>query len=214
MGLPFANGHYLAFRDFPATSFSPAYNRCGIAILTVSGPSTPPLRARRAARATSAPPHRSTRWSATSSRAGSRRGHSRFPLTGLLDWRVDVKTTPATRLMSIIGSRMPRGMDQPQVLVDDEPCRGPAAWRRQDPADRQPAQRSGVPHRTATRVGGRRLGAVVAGEDLGPVGPHAVQGNLADFQLPQRGICVVAQGRFEPFDIARHRDGERLDLSS
>src|SRR6201991_3431075 len=25
MGLPFACGHYLAFRDFPATSFSPAY---------------------------------------------------------------------------------------------------------------------------------------------------------------------------------------------
>jgi hypothetical protein len=24
MGLPFANGHYLAFRDFPATSFSPS----------------------------------------------------------------------------------------------------------------------------------------------------------------------------------------------
>ena len=55
--------------------------------------------------------------------------------------------------------------------------------------------------------------AVVQGEDLGPVGPHPVQGNLADFQLPQRGICVVAQGRFEPFDIARHRDGDRLDLS-
>ena len=56
--------------------------------------------------------------------------------------------------------------------------------------------------------------AVVAGEDLGPVGPHPVQGNLADFQLPQRGICVVAQGRFEAFDVARHRDGDRLDLSS
>ena len=25
MGLPFASGHYLAFRDFPASSFSPAY---------------------------------------------------------------------------------------------------------------------------------------------------------------------------------------------
>ena len=24
MGLPFAGGHYLAFRDFPATSFSPS----------------------------------------------------------------------------------------------------------------------------------------------------------------------------------------------
>ena len=25
MGLPFASGHYLAFRDFPSTSFSPGY---------------------------------------------------------------------------------------------------------------------------------------------------------------------------------------------
>ena len=24
MGMPFAGGHYLAFRDFPATSFSPS----------------------------------------------------------------------------------------------------------------------------------------------------------------------------------------------
>jgi len=24
MGLPFAGGHYLSFRDFPATSFSPS----------------------------------------------------------------------------------------------------------------------------------------------------------------------------------------------
>jgi hypothetical protein len=55
--------------------------------------------------------------------------------------------------------------------------------------------------------------AVVHGEDLGPVGAHPVQGNLADFQLPQRGICVVAQGRFEAFDVARHRDADRLDLS-
>ena len=58
------------------------------------------------------------------------------------------------------------------------------------------------------------LTAVVHGEDLGPVGPHAVQGSLADFQLPQRGICVVAQGRFEAFDVARHRDGDRLELSA
>jgi hypothetical protein len=54
--------------------------------------------------------------------------------------------------------------------------------------------------------------AVVDGEDIGPIGPHPVQGNLADFQLPQRGICVVAQGRFEPFDIARHRDGDRIGI--
>ena len=50
-------------------------------------------------------------------------------IAGVLDWRVDVKTTPATRLMSIIGSRMPaRGVDEPQDAVDDEPRRRARCW--------------------------------------------------------------------------------------
>jgi hypothetical protein len=77
-----------------------------------------------------------------------------------------------------------------------------------------------LPNGQEFRIAPKRVWAVadstatLDGEDLGAVGPHPVQGNLADFQLPQRGICVIAQGRFEPFDIARHRDGDRLDLSS
>ena len=77
-----------------------------------------------------------------------------------------------------------------------------------------------LPNGQEFRIAPKRVWAVsrldapsVQGEDLGPVGPCRVQGNLADFQLPQRGICVVAQGRFEAFDVARHRDGDRLDLS-
>ena len=31
-------------------------------------------------------------------------------------------------------------------------------------------------------------------------------GRLGDFRLPQRGICVVGHGRFDPFDPYRHRN--------
>ena len=55
--------------------------------------------------------------------------------------------------------------------------------------------------------------AVLQGDDLGPLGPLSEQGRLADFHLPQRGICVLVQGRFEPFDNAMHRDGGRLGIS-
>jgi hypothetical protein len=76
-----------------------------------------------------------------------------------------------------------------------------------------------VPNGQRFRIGPKRLWAiadstaVVAGEDLGPVGPLTEQGRLADFRLPQRGICVVGQGLFEPFDIRRHRDADRLHVT-
>jgi hypothetical protein len=50
MGLPFASGHYLAYRDFPATSFSPAYKSVWHRVPTGCGRSTPRLEAHRAAR--------------------------------------------------------------------------------------------------------------------------------------------------------------------
>ena len=74
MGLPFASGHYLAFRDFPATSFSPAYlsvwhrNPEGVWTFYAT------RRARRAVRGTSARRHPSTRWCARSNPPGSPRG--------------------------------------------------------------------------------------------------------------------------------------------
>src|ERR1700712_2829380 len=80
MGLPFANGHYLAFRDFPETSFSPAYlsvwHRTPDGVWTFYATWITP-------------------WSLAIS------------IDGVLDWRVDITTTAATRMMSILGSRLP-----------------------------------------------------------------------------------------------------------
>jgi hypothetical protein len=215
MGLPFASGHYLAFRDFPATSFSPAYlsvwHRTPDGVWTFYA-TTPGSQScsRYFSSATPVDPvvcDIKSRWVTPWCLAIS--------IDSVLDWRVDITATPATRLMSVIGSRMPAAMSRSsRVLAAMSPVVGPLLGIGRIKLT------GNLPNGQEFRIAPRRAwavadsSAVVRGEDLGPVGPHPVQRNLADFQLPQRGICVVAQGRFEAFDVARHRDGDRLDLSS
>jgi hypothetical protein len=213
LGLPFASGHYLAFRDFPATSFSPAYlsvwHRTPDGVWTFYATTPGPQSCSRYfSSVTPVDPVvcdiRST-WTTPWT--------LRVSIDGLLDWRVDVTRTAATRLMSVIGGHMPaaawtsrRTLRAMSHLVG--PLLGVGRLR----------LTGNLPNGQEFRIAPNRVWAVadstavVDGEDIGPVGPHPVQGNLADFQLPQRGICVVAQGRFEPFDIARHRDGDRIGI--
>lgn len=214
MGLPFASGHYLAFRDFPATSFSPAY--LSVWHRTPDGEwtfyaTTPGAQScsRFFSSATPIDPvvcDIDSTWLTPWSLAIS--------IDGLLDWRVDVKTTEATRLMSLIGGHLPAAVSRSRTMLAAMshvvgPALGVGKIR----------LTGNLPNGQEFRIAPKRVWAVadstavMRGEDLGPIGPHPVQGNLADFQLPQRGICVVAQGRFEAFDVARHRDANRLDLS-
>ena len=145
---------------------------------------------------------------ATFDHAGSRPWSLAISIDGVLDWRVDIKTTPATRLMSAIGSRLPAAASKNRrLLAMMSHVVGPLLGIGRMQADRQHAQRPGVPHRAETRMGGRRLDRRRArARTSDRSGRYPAKGNLGDFHLPQRGICVVAQGRFEPFDIARHRD--------
>ena len=183
--------------DFPETSFSPAY----LVLASHPGRRVDVLRDHArptAARATSArPPRWSTRLSATSSRAGSRRGASPFPL--IQCWiGVDITTTPATRLMSVIGSRMPAAMSGAARCSPRSSRSRPAPGYRPDKADRQPAQRPRVPHRTATGVGGGKVPRApsCSAKTSGPSGRIPCRAT-SQLQLPQRGICVVARGRFQ-----------------
>jgi hypothetical protein len=214
MGLPFANGHYLAFRDFPETSFSPAYlsvwhrtpDGTWTFYATTPGPQSC---SRYFSSATPVDPvvcPIESRWVTPWSLAIS--------IEGVLDWRVDIKATPMTRIMSAVAGRMPAAARRSRrVLAMMSPVVGPALGIGRIKLT------GNLPNGQEFRIAPQRVWAVadstavVNGEDLGPVGPHQVQGNLADFQLPQRGICVVAQGLFEAFDVARHRDAGRLDLS-
>ncbi len=214
MGLPFANGHYLAFRDFPETSFSPAYlsvwHRTPDGVWTFYA-TTPGAQScsRYFSSATPVDPvvcDIKSQWITPWSLAIS--------IDGVLDWRVDITTTWATRLMSAVGGAIPAAAARNRTLLKTMshvvgPLLGIGRMK----------LTGHLPNGQEFRIAPKRVwavadsSAVVCGEDLGPVGPHPVQGNLADFQLPQRGVCVVAQGRFEAFDVARHRDGNRLDLS-
>jgi hypothetical protein len=46
--------------------------------------------------------------------------------------------------------------------------------------------------------------AVVRGEDIGSPGPLAVQAQLGDFLIPQRGLFAIGSALLENFDVDRH----------
>jgi hypothetical protein len=214
MGLPFASGHYLAFRDFPATSFAPAYlsvwhrspDGAWTFYATTPGPQSC---ARYFSSATAIDPvvcditaSWPTAWSLD------------IAIPGHLDWRVDIGTTAATRTLTAIGTRLPAAAwtSRPVLAAMSRivgPALGVGTIRLTGTA----------PNGQQFRIGPKRVWAVrqstatVAGKDLGPLGPLPVQGRLGDFRLPQRGICVVGQGLFDPFDARRHRDADRLSRS-
>ncbi|MCV6983496.1 hypothetical protein H7I53_25175 [Mycolicibacterium pulveris] len=209
MGLPFRSGHYLALRDFPATSFSPAYRSVW---------------------------HRdpSGQWSFYATTPGQQSCSRYFraattqdaiqcdidvawltpwsllvQIAGLLDWTIELKTTPATRLMSGIGRRLPSWTwTNPSALAAIGRAAGPVLRSGQ-------VRLSGLaPNGQRFMIAPTQLWAVARscaswrGEDLGPTGPLDRQARLADFRPPQRGIFVVGSGHFESFDPARHRAAE------
>lgn len=214
MGLPFSSGHYLAYRDFPETSFSPAYlsvwHRTPDGVWTFYATTPGPQSCSRYfSSATAVDPvvcDITSRWLTPWSLAIS--------VAEVLDWRVDITRTPATRLMTTVARSMPDAMGRSRrILSLMSPVVGPVLGigRIKLTGD--------LPNGQEFRIAPKRVWAVadstavVGGEDLGPMGPHPEQGSLADFQLPQRGIVVVAQGRFEAFDVTRHRDAARLHLT-
>jgi hypothetical protein len=214
MGLPFAGGDYLAFRDFPETSFSPAYlsvwHRTPDGVWTFYATTPGPQScARYFSSATVVDPvvcDIRSQWLSPWSLAIS--------IAGVLDWRVDITSTPATRLMTLLGGHLPAAMARSRrMLRAVSPVVGPLLGIGRTKLT------GTLPNGQEFRIAPRRVWAVadstatLHGDDLGPVGPHPVQGTLADFQLPQRGICVVAQGLFEAFDVTRHRDANRLRVN-
>jgi hypothetical protein len=199
MGLPFASGHYLAYRDFPASSFAPAYR--SVWHRTPDGEWTfyattpgPQSCSRYFSSATSVAPVVCgvdavwvTPWSLAIS------------IDGQLDWRIDITTTAMTRLMTAVGTRLPAAAwSNRSVLAATSRVVGPALGLGS-------VRLTGItPNGQDFRIAPQRLWAVadsvaiVRGQDLGHVGPLAEQARLGDFRLPQRGICVVGHGRFAP----------------
>ena len=205
MGLPFSSGHYLALRHFPATSFSPGYrsvwHRDPAGTWTFYATTPGQLScARYFSSATANDPVQcdiDVAWLSPWSLM--------IRIDGLLDWQLDMRTTVPTRLMSAIGARLPeRAWTNRVILTVMGRAAGPTL--RVGQVRLRGTAANGQAFMTApTRVWAvAQSRAVLAGEDLGPVGPLNRQARLGDFRVPQRGIFVVGHGHFETFDPGRH----------
>jgi hypothetical protein len=207
MGLPFASGHVLALRRFPASSIGPAYTSVWHR-------------------------DRSGRWEFWQDQpddqacsryfgpalAGTRRAPIELAWTGGstlqititgtgFSWEVTLAASGATRALNAIGALVPgrawRAPPVPAVL-------GPAAGQ---------ALRAGrvalageAPNGQAFVVSPQRIwlitrsSARLGDQDFGPPGPLGQQTQLGGFWIPQRGIFAIGRAFFtEPSTPARPR---------
>lgn len=206
LGLPFASGHYLALRVFPAASFAPAYrsvwhrDAAGVWTFYATTPG-PQSCARYFSSATPSDAVQCdidvawvTPWSLS------------IRIPGLLRWDLDLGTTASTRSMSAIAPRLPAwAWTNRWALGAIGRAAGPAmgAGRVRLAGVAPNGQRFMIAPRRFWAVAGSR--AVFDGEDLGSVGPLERQARLAGFRAPQRGFFVVGGGHFDTFDPSRHR---------
>jgi hypothetical protein len=210
MGLPFANGHYLAMRQIPATTFAPPYvsvwHRDPSCNWTFYA--TTPGQQSCARYFSSATPNDAVQCDIDVTWTGPQ--SVRIEIPGSLQWTVELQSVAATRLMGRIGGWLPAS-----AWTD------PAALRRLSAVAR-PMLGVGDIRLTGRAPNGQCYmmapsqlwvvsdsQAVLNGRDLGPSGPLLRQARLGDFRMPQRGIGVVGSGHFETFDPRRHRSAER-----
>ena len=210
MGLPFAGGHYLALRQFPATTFAPAYvsvwHRDPACTWTFYA--TTPGQQSCARYFSSATPNDAVQCDIDVTWQSSWSVHIEIPK--LLQWTVQLQNTWATRLMTSIGTRLPEAAwTNPATLSMISRVAGPTlgAGDIRLTGTAANGQRYMVAPKTVWAVAASR--AMLRGEDLGPIGPLMRQARLGDFRLPQRGIGVIGSGHFENYDADRHRAAER-----
>jgi len=205
MGLPFASGHVLGLRRFPASSIGPGYFSVW---------------------------HRDPdgRWDFNSdveamsscnrffgaAVAGFKQTEIRvsWPESRTLvvempaeefRWEATLKATPATRLMNAMGAVMPEPFWRSRLVLGlmgrvAGPLLGAGKVRLFGTAPNR-QQFIANPKRMWIVASSR---ASLAGEDFGRPGPLSEQAHLGDFMIPQRGILVIGGAYFEPLDEARH----------
>jgi hypothetical protein len=198
IGLPFASGHYLALRDFVASSVGPAYrsvwHRDPAGVWTIYSSAPPEQSCPRYIGAALANPPVTTPVDVTW------RGDAdvRICVDGVIDWTFQMAETAATRLMAAVSQRVPASAWKSRaVLGVMGRVAGPmlSAGRMRLTGD--------MPNGQEFRAAPRRIWAIpsstatVTGRDIGPVGPLAEQDRVGDFWLPQRGIFFAdGIGRF------------------
>jgi hypothetical protein len=197
MGQPFASGHVLALRRFPASSIGPAY--------TSVWHRDP---AGRWEFWQDQPDDQACSRYFGSALAGTRRAHIELDWTGestlqitiaeaAFIWEVTLAASAATRALNAIG-----------VLVPDRAWRAPAVLAVMGPAAGQ-ALRAGrvamtgrAPNGQAFVVNPQRIwltaqsSARLGDQHLGPPGPLGQQAQLGDFWVPQRGLFAIGRAYF------------------
>lgn len=205
MGLPFASGHYLAFRRFPSTPFGGGGYRsvwlrdpAGSWTFHIDAPADE-----------SCPRYfdQAITASVRSDIAIDWSGPSRLTVrvAGVLSWSMQLSTTRATALMSAAGGLLPEAAwESRTVLAAMGRMAGPVLGAgRIRLAGR-------VPNGQWFKAGPRQVwrvatsSAVLRGVDLGELAPLPAQTALGDLALPQRGLFMVAESSFAAFDPARH----------
>jgi hypothetical protein len=215
MGLPLANGHYLAFRDFPAASFlltsetgEPGYRTIwhrapdgGWTFYATTPPQSSCARYFSSATSAARQCRIDTEWTDDYTVV--------IDVADVLHWRVRLGHSTASRMLSWVGERLPdRIWTNPRALG----VLGRAAG---------PLLRTGelrlagtLPNGQDYRIAPKSIWTVAEseawlfGRNLGPAAALPVQARLGGFRLPQRGVAVVGQGRFEAFDPQRHVSAE------
>ncbi len=205
MGLPFASGHLLAMRRFPATSVGPGYT--SVWHRDPAGAWTfytdvEPLQS--CNRYFGSDVDKTIVGAIDVDWTGPRTFVIRVKDADV-EWESALASTLATRILNLMGRLLPdRLWKQPLVLSAMGAMAGPAlrAGRLGMRGVAPNGQRFVANPRLVWTIASSR--ATIRGESLGSPGPLASQARLGDFWIPQRGLFVVGRAFFEPFDADRH----------
>lgn len=197
-GVPFSSGHYLALRDFVASSVGPAFravwHRDPAGRWTIHTTTAPELSCGRyfgSAITDSVVPEIGVDWLSDWS--------LEVTVGDRLRWHLDLGRTPLTRLMTGVARLLPYdAWPGDSVLSAVGPPAG--ALLGTGRLRLEGATPDGPRFRIAPRhvwrvVGGR---ATVDGVDIGHPAPLDQQTRLGDLWLPQRGLFFVGKTRFTP----------------
>jgi hypothetical protein len=205
VGLPFAGGHILALRRFPASSLGPAFtavwHRDPAGRWVIYSTISPRLSSSRffgQALSDAKQTEIGLRW------IGAWSFVVEVPAAGLF-WQVRLAESAASRLVNATIGALPN------LVWTNEPTMakiGALAGRllgtgRLTLTGRTPnGQRfQAIPRKVWTVSGSV---ATIDGKDLGTPSPLPIQARLGDFALPRRGLFIAGLEFFEPLNPSRH----------
>ncbi len=196
MGVPYSRGHYLALRDMLASSVGPAYrtiwHRDPTGRWTIFTNSDPDLSCPRyfgSVTAVERVPAIELTWRDDRTLDVS--------MSDRLSWRLILEATPATQMMTTMGSATPQWAWNSDAVLASMGSMASGFLRsgRIKLRGRTPnGPRFKAAPMQVWRVAGGQ--AVVDDADLGTLAPLTEQARLGDFWLPQRGLFFAGQARF------------------